>query len=667
MTDGTEQSSVRGLKLRIRHALQSDIGGSICNSSFTYGSQVKFEPSIPSPGRKESLNLLYPRVISGSFRSKINKKSPISSNIFNSSGPAVKESLFDSVKSQTVMHSLSNELRLSHVEYKKAQFRSVAIINSVSTYVNPDSGADKTDCDSVHKQESIFPSPAGPLRLKPILKRISSSQDQHILQAFYRFHLIVSNTHQSKVLNDVPSFIDLVLGKEDAAAYMRPSGKSASEVGFVPPSFNAIMYFCECVEDALVADPSSLLALRVPLDYGAAAAAAFLIGTYMLLRIGAAPCEVEARLVPFLATFQAAERSPGFSNDTSTAADCWRGLWKALQLGWLPIPARADQAAGPPDPFIADVQELVPGKLVVFRGPRALPGGAEWRDMVSGDGRPVGRDFSPAHMAGELRPLGVAAVVRLNAAEYPADAFPAEGLAFADLPVPEGGCPSPAVVAKFLRLLDAVPGAVAVHGGASLGRAGTLAALYAMRRHDFTACEAAGWLRIVRPGSISAPSQLEYLAGREAVLRRVAAAAVDDVGNASPLTQVALMLGRGGSLLPLRSGKAADPEIPAASEHEFLDGSGGCFARAAQVVAEVIAEVDARMLAIETSSSSPLPGWPARVLSETTRSGRAARLVRSGSFSASVSNNHSRTEKRRGSMWESCTAKFETEQLHSQV
>ena len=575
----------------------------------------------------------------------------------------------ESTKLETLNHSNCSELFASDIDYKKSRFRLTAIMNTHTikfasirdTRLSPFSTGAVNEVLQAH---TLVPS--SPLRLKPILKRSSSPHEQHALQAFYRFHLVVSNARSPTSPNGVPEFEDLVLEDDEAATYLRASEKSAVESGFVSPSFNAILHFCDCVENALVADPSRRIALRVPPDYAAVSAAVFLVGTYMLLRVGIEPSEIEERVIPFLTTFQAAkcvpEGSPGKSGAHCSASSFWRGLWKALKLGWL-----AAQAPGITDPFRADVQQLVPGKLVVFRGPRALPEGEPWRDVVSGDGRPVGRDFSPAHMAGELRPMGVAAVVRLNAAEYPADAFPAEGLAFADLPVHEGDNPSPVVVAKFLRLLDAVPGAVAVHGGASLGRAGTLAALYAMRRHDFTACEAAGWLRIVRPGSISAPSQLEYLAGREAVLRRVAAAAVDDVGNASPLTQVALMLGRGGSLLPLRSGKAADPEIPAASEHEFLDGSGGCFARAAQVVAEVIAEVDARMLAIETSSSSPLPGWPARVLSETTRSGRAARLVRSGSFSASVSNNHSRTEKRRGSMWESCTAKFETEQLHSQV
>ena len=534
----------------------------------------------------------------------------------------------ESTKLETLNHSNCSELFASDIDYKKSRFRLTAIMNTHTikfasirdTRLSPFSTGAVNEVLQAH---TLVPS--SPLRLKPILKRSSSPHEQHALQAFYRFHLVVSNARSPTSPNGVPEFEDLVLDDDEAAAYLRASEKSAVESGFVSPSFNAILHFCDCVENALVADPSRRIALRVPPDYAAVSAAVFLVGTYMLLRVGIEPSEIEERVVPFLSTFQAAKCVPEGSTDKSgahcSASSCWRGLWKALKLGWL-----AAQAPGITDPFRADVQQLVPGKLVVFRGPRALPEGEPWRDVVSGDGRPVGRDFSPAHMAGELRPMGVAAVVRLNAAEYPADAFPAEGLAFADLPVPEGGCPSPAVVAKFLRLLDAVPGAVAVHGGASLGRAGTLAALYAMRRHDFTACEAAGWLRTVRPGSITS-SQLEYLAGREAVLRRGTAAASDEVGNASPLTQVALMLGRGGSLPRLTPCPSQNLLAPASGGHSPIDRS----VRAAQAVAEVMAEVDARMLALETCPDSRRPGRITRRISATAGMPSS---VSCGSFSA---------------------------------
>ena len=67
-----------------------------------------------------------------------------------------------------------------------------------------------------------------------------------------------------------------------------------------------------------------------------------------------------------------------------------------------------------------------------------------------------------------------------------------------------------------------MPGALAVHCKAGLGRTGTLIALYMMKHHGFTARAAIGWLRIVRPGSVIGKQQ-QFLCDREAMMRRSAA------------------------------------------------------------------------------------------------------------------------------------------------
>ena len=146
--------------------------------------------------------------------------------------------------------------------------------------------------------------------------------------------------------------------------------------------------------------------------------------------------------------------------------------------------------------------------------PRACGAGA--------DGRFSHRNLSPSFYAEVLRRRGVQAVVRLNAPEYDQEAFARAGLGFADLYFDDCTCPPAEVVAKFMLIAEAVPGAIAVHCKSGLGRTGTLIALYMMQHHGFSAREAMGWLRVVRLGSVIGPQQ-QYLVDREAVMRRAGA------------------------------------------------------------------------------------------------------------------------------------------------
>jgi cell division cycle 14 len=168
------------------------------------------------------------------------------------------------------------------------------------------------------------------------------------------------------------------------------------------------------------------------------------------------------------------------------------------------------------DPLNADLNEVVPGELVVFRGPRDLPGGRAYLDGV---GR---RQFSPGYLAEVLAEVGVSTVVRACEAEYDAGAFAARGLAHHDLPFPDGAPPPPRVAAAFLAAVDSAAaggGAVGVHCRGGPGRAGTLAGLALVARHGFGGREAMGWLRLVRPGSVVG-LQVEYLCGAAASGRR---------------------------------------------------------------------------------------------------------------------------------------------------
>ena len=183
--------------------------------------------------------------------------------------------------------------------------------------------------------------------------------------------------------------------------------------------------------------------------------------------------------------------------------DCLGGMIRAKGIGWVdfgPDGFDADEYKQLDSPLNGDLHEVVPGKLVLMRGPRDLPGGALWQDTKRADGGFASRDFSAAHYADILPQLDVRAVVRCSVPVYDRRGFEAAGIAVVDLCWEDGAPPPVDVVAKFLAVAERLPGAIAVHCGSGRGRCGTLAALLLMKHHGFTAREAMGWLQLVRPG-----------------------------------------------------------------------------------------------------------------------------------------------------------------------
>ena len=246
--------------------------------------------------------------------------------------------------------------------------------------------------------------------------------------------------------------------------------------------------------------------------------AAFLLGTYMLIVFEMAPAAIIQRFVGLDPTLLEPYRDASFNapNFGLTLLDCWSGIQRAMEHRWLARPSKHNsqlwgriniaEYAQYDEPLNADLHEVIPGKLVAFRGPRDL-GGATYRDVRSGV-----RHFAPSFFVPVLRELGVTAVLQLEAPAYDPTPFTAAGMAHHSIPFQDSAAPTPAVVTRFFQVADAAPGPVAVHCASGLGRTGTLAGLYLMRRYGFTAREAMGWLRVMRPGSVIGEQQHFLLA-----------------------------------------------------------------------------------------------------------------------------------------------------------
>ena len=299
----------------------------------------------------------------------------------------------------------------------------------------------------------------------------------------------------------------------------------------------------------------------------------FLLGAYIIVELGYSSddawnrfCTVE----PKLEMYRDAQGCP--TNFRLEVIDCWRGLERANHLSWLEEIDMGEYEHYS-NPLEGDLHAVIPGKLIALRGPVQLPDSKEYADVG------MVRYFAPTFYIEPFLDMGVTTVIRLDSRSYDTTALEAAGIRCMRIELNDGPIPQPAAVAEFLAAVAAADGAVAVHCHEGLGRTGTLVAAHLMATHGFSAREAIGWMRMVRPGSVVGPQQqflcrlgkvldsgLSNPCAIEAAMSLLAPAPADDyfvsAGNLSPRCTPRC---GGGASESVESGLCVPDEIPSRS------------------------------------------------------------------------------------------------------
>ena len=126
------------------------------------------------------------------------------------------------------------------------------------------------------------------------------------------------------------------------------------------------------------------------------------------------------------------------------------------------------------------------------------------------DGRRRQAPLSPAFYADLLGEFDVILVICLEDCGYDRAPFIERGMGIEELHLRQETPDILRAADRFLSLLHAAPGAVAIHGGADgLQYAGALVSAHMISRLGFGAADAAAWMRMACPALLVPP---EYLA-----------------------------------------------------------------------------------------------------------------------------------------------------------
>ena len=264
--------------------------------------------------------------------------------------------------------------------------------------------------------------------------------------------------------------------------------------------------FCETIRNTLDLHPDRSI-IVCPADRGCDSLSHVcqLCGAYLILCEGLDSNRILNVLAVMLSGCPEAHRS--------NVVNCWAALHRARDLGWL-SETNEDESEAVLDVEMAshyalgcngNVHVLVPGKLLLFPTPAALPDGQSWADTSEPE-HSTARHFSAAFLSALLSDLDVSSVACLDRTdENDAAAFRACGLDVHDLALdPRRPALLPAMD-HLLAVSRAAPGPTALCPGRECaGEKGAecveaLASAWLMTGFGFGSGAAAAWVRMMCP------------------------------------------------------------------------------------------------------------------------------------------------------------------------
>ena len=297
-----------------------------------------------------------------------------------------------------------------------------------------------------------------------------------------------------------------------------------------PMSLVAVLHVREDVSKVLAAMPTHKV-LVCHIDSSEPAKlmlARFLMASYLVLAesetvLGAFqrvrdfdPLAEEGRVDPYL-------HNPS-SDELQSALDGLEALSHANRLGLIArLEERRDELEHYTNPLEGGCHWVVPEGLMILSSPTSIPNSLPYIDV--GEKRYFASDF----YVEPFKEMHVSTVVSLSdphTTGYTSDAFEAANIRCASLEFEEGCVAEPQLAREFVRIMDTAQGAVALHCRTGSVQSAFFAALYIMGKYRFSAGAAVAWVRLARPGCLTAM--------HESFLRSVALGGPDSEPTAIP-------------------------------------------------------------------------------------------------------------------------------------